>query len=332
VDRLASGRVGTRDRQIRPAIEQVESRLLPSGGRSVKIPASEVGPLTPITQLTGTYNGQTGGLYGNGSNTPPLSQSIALAQADGRIVPRNRQGVPTASGKVGVLAIGQSTTMLEFNMFQLLESQDPQKNRDVAFVNGGQNGMVLQNWASSSGPWRTALGQVKASGITAAQVQVVWIDLAQIYEWRYGDFNSRIGHYAASLEAVIRTAKRDFPNLQIAYVSSRIYGGYGPQGVDPEPYAYESAFGVRLAVQNQIAGDPALNDNPASGKVVAPVVAWGPYFWADGATPRADGFSWQRSDFFPDGVHPAASGQVKAAKILQNFFATDPSARSWFLA
>jgi hypothetical protein len=297
----------------------------------MKIPAGDVGPLTPITQLTGTYQGQTGGLYGNGSNSPPLTQQIALAEADGRITPRNGKGVPSASGKVGVLAIGQSTTMLEFNMFQAVDSQDALKNRDVAFVNGGQNGMVLQSWAGSSGPWRTALGQLKAAGISPAQVQVVWIDLAQIYEWLYGDFNSRVGHYAAGLEAVIRTAKRDFPNLQIAYVSSRIYGGYGPQGVDPEPYAYESAFGVRLAVQNQIAGDPALNDNPVAGKVVAPVVAWGPYFWADGATPRADGFSWQRSDFLVDGVHPSASGQFKAAKLLLNFFETDPSARSWYL-
>ena len=129
---------------------------------------------------------------------------------------------------------------------------------------------------------------------------------------------------------VVETAKRYFPNLQVAYLSSRIYGGYGPQGVDPEPYAYESGFGVRQTIQSQEAGAPTLNDNPSLGRVVAPVLAWGPYQWADGTTPRADGFTWQRADFVADGVHPSFSGQIKAAGLLRSFLQTDPSARRWF--
>jgi len=49
---------------------------------------------------------------------------------------------------------------------------------------------------------------------------------------------------------------------------------------------YESAFSVRWLIQDQIKGEANLNHDPKKGKVVAPILLWGPYFWADGITPR----------------------------------------------
>lgn len=307
---------------------------MPSGARttlfSTFVPFTT--PLTPLTDLTGTYQGQDGGLYGGDSNTPPPSQAAALQSAASLVVPRNARGVPSATGKIGFAAIGQSTTRLEFGTFQPLMAQDLARNPAVVSVNGGQDNQVLQNWAGSNRPWQTLLRDVRAAGLTASQVQVVWIDLAQIYAKAYGALPARTAHYATLMTRVVETAKRLFPDLQVAYISSRIYGGYGPQGVDPEPYAYESGFGVRQTIQEQELGLPALNDNPGLGRAVAPVLAWGPYPWADGAIPRDDGLTWQRDDFVADGVHPSFSGQLKGAQLLLNFLHADPSASRWYLA
>jgi hypothetical protein len=70
-----------------------------------------------------------------------------------------------------------------------------------------------------------------------------------------------------------------------------------------------------------------LNDN-----TVAPWVAWGPYLWADGTTPRSDGLIWQRSDFRSDGTHPSPAGIAKVGTALLTFFLDSPFTRCWFRA
>jgi hypothetical protein len=131
--------------------------------------------------------------------------------------------------------------------------------------------------------------------------------------------------------AVVQNAKAHFPNLQIAYLSSRIYGGYALSALNPEPYAYESGLVVRWLIQDQIRGDAALNFDAGRGAVKAPLLLWGPYLWANGTTPRrGDGLVWTRDDLAGDGTHPSASGREKVARMLLGFFKTDPLARPWF--
>jgi hypothetical protein len=91
---------------------------------------------------------------------------------------------------------------------------------------------------------------------------------------------------------------------------------------------------VRWLIQKQIAGDKALNCDPARGEVVAPVLLWGPYLWADGVKPRkSDGLIWSREDLAKDGLHPSKpSGERKVGGLLLKFFKTDPTAKSWFLS
>ena len=117
--------------------------------------------------------------------------------------------------------------------------------------------------------------------------------------------------------------------LQIAYLSSRIYGGYSSGGLNPEPYAYESAFPVRWLIQRQINGDDALVHD--GDKPRAPVLLWGPYLWADGVTPRqADKLVYTREDLAADGTHPSPTGRRKVASVMLDFFKTDPLTKSWF--
>jgi hypothetical protein len=132
--------------------------------------------------------------------------------------------------------------------------------------------------------------------------------------------------------AVIQNAKAKFPNLRVAYLSSRIYGGYATSPLNPEPYAYESAFVVRWLIQRQIKRDKELNYDIGRGAVRAPVLLWGPYLWADGVTPRkADGLVYRREDLGPDGTHPSPAGREKVAKLMLDFFKTDSLAKSWFV-
>ena len=134
------------------------------------------------------------------------------------------------------------------------------------------------------------------------------------------------------LATIVNLAQQRYPNLRIAYVSSRIYAGYATTGLNPEPHAYESAFAVRRLIQQQGRGDAKLNYDPAQGSVNAPLLLWGPYLWGDGVKARkSDGLVWERDDLGPDGTHPSNSGRQKVAEQLMKFFKTDAQAKTWFL-
>jgi hypothetical protein len=95
--------------------------------------------------------------------------------------------------------------------------------------------------------------------------------------------------------------------------------------VNPEPFAYETAFSVRWVIEEQMRQEQAR-------KVAGPILLWGPYLWADGITPRrGDGLTWKRSDLSYDGVHPSPEGGAKVAGLLLNFFKTDRGAKTWFV-
>jgi hypothetical protein len=158
-------------------------------------------------------------------------------------------------------------------------------------------------------------------------VQVAWIKLAN--KGPRGSLQEHGRKLEQDTQAVIENAKAKFPNLQLAYLSSRIYGGYSQGTLNPEPYAYETAFPVRWLIQRQIQGDKALayaGEHPP-----APVLLWGPYLWADGVTPRQeDKLNYTREDLAGDGTHPSQIGRRKVASLMLKFFKEDPLAKCWF--
>jgi hypothetical protein len=165
--------------------------------------------------------------------------------------------------------------------------------------------------------------------LSALQVQAAWIEVAPVHGEQYGSFAAFVSGHAAELAEIIRVAKSSYPNLLVAYLSSRIYAGYAAFSASPEPFAYQSAFAVRRVILEQAEGARSLNADPLRGPVAAPVLLWGPYLWSNGARPRRDGFAWQRGDFERDGVHPNARGSSKAGRYLLSFMLNDPTSRDW---
>jgi hypothetical protein len=283
---------------------------------------------TPLTDMQPgvTYKGQDGGLYGKGSNLPPRHHYMVSLRASAQIAPRNPQGQPTVDGKIGFASIGMSNTTQEFSHFINYAYQQQAVSPHVVIVDGAQGGQDAYDWAYTSHPWNVLQQRVQAAGISRFQVQAVWIKHARRDPRSIGEFPVHAEALASDIGRILRQLKQGYPNVQVAYLSSRTYGGYATSNLNPEPYAYESAFAVRSLILRQIAGDPSL----AYADGTVPVLRWGPYLWADGPNGRQiDDLVWLRPDFANDGTHPTPQGRQKVAELLLKFLQNEPSTR-WF--
>jgi hypothetical protein len=304
---------------------------------AVIVQGRETTGLVPITELgEGQYKGQTGGLYGSGQNAPPESHLKAAQERTALIQPLDANGVPSKTGAIVLISLGMSNTTQEFSAFKSLA--DPNKSPHVVIVDCAQGGQAARQWAypnrnpNRPSPWVVMDQRLAKARVEPNQVQVVWMKQAEMSPAQYGAFPAHAQVLRDNMGVILHTLKTRFPNLRIAYLSSRIYAGYATTGLNPEPYAYESAFSVRWLIQDQINGDPNLGYDAIQGPALAPLLLWGPYLWADGTQPRkSDGLVWLREDLGPDGTHPSASGRQKVARMLLDFFQSDASTRQWFL-
>jgi hypothetical protein len=284
----------------------------------------------PLIDMTAEdrYKGEDGGLYGGGKNTPPESHQKLAEAESAKIQPLDANGKPSDNGLIGLISISMSNATQEFSMFKRIADADEAKSAKVRVVDCAQGGQAMAEWVSPDAtPWRNAANILSNAKLNPKQVQVVWIKLAN--KGPRGDLQEHGKKLEQDTLAVIQNAKAKFPNLRVAYLSSRIYGGYATGNLNPEPYAYESAFVVRWLLQDQIKGDREL---AATGSAVkAPVLLWGPYFWADGMNPRSDKLIYTREDLAGDGTHPSEQGRRKVAEQILEFFKTDELAKQWFV-
>ena len=307
----------------------------------------------PLTDLgRRTYLGFSGGLYPDGRNNVPVQHAQIGTERARSIRPLDAQGNPSPSGKYVLLSIGMSNTTQEFCSqaaapctswsFMGQALSDPSVNHaTLAVVNGAAGGQAAETWDS---PTDANYNRVRDSvlapqGLSEKQVQIAWVKVAHPNPSpSLPSAQADAYLLETSLGNIVRALKNRYPNLQQVFLSSRIYAGYATTRLNPEPYAYESGFAVKWLIQAQIeqmqaggnitdarAGD--LNYN-----ITAPWIAWGPYLWADGTTPRSDGLVWERSDLADDGTHPSASGERRVATMLLAFFKDSPYTRCWFLS
>jgi precorrin-6B methylase 2 len=310
-------------------------RVPPEDDRPAPVKA-DTSKLKPLTELgTAQYQGFPGGLYPNGQNRRPAAHEAAGAALAEKVRPLDADGKPNPAGKIVLLSVGMSNTTQEFSAFQARAGADPEKNPLVVLVDGAQGGMTAaairdpDDNRSGTKFWTTVDQRLRAAGVSRAQVQAAWVKEADAGP------TQGFPRYAQTLQKelaqVVRLLHTRFPNLKLVYLSSRIYGGYAQTRLNPEPYAYESGFSVKWLIEQQLKGDPELNYDPNKGPVQAPWLSWGPYLWANGMTPRADGLTYAESDFAGDGTHPAQGGRRKVAEQLLQFFKTDTTTKPWFV-
>jgi hypothetical protein len=303
---------------------------------SWNVPASAT-PMVPLNDLaSGTYLGFQGGLYPGGSNARPVDNDVAGLAIASSIQPLDANGNPDPDGKYGLISIGESNTSNTFAQFTINANADPSKNPHLVIVKGAQPTAPAYMFANpNNGVWN-AISQffLPQVGLTANQVVAAWIQAVNAFPT--GKFPADMSQEQNQLETIAQNLHAKFPNLKLAYYTSKFYDGYD-NGLRnpryPEPYAYESGFAVKWVIEDQLNGTASLNYDPDNGDVMAPWVTWGPYEWANGLLGRSDGLVWTCQDMTADGVHPAKpAGWEKDANILLNFFKSDSTTRPWFLA
>ncbi len=309
---------------------KAQSEICTASFQSVAIPLTELGNQEYI-RMDGQVTGFIGGLYPNGSNEPPASHSDAGLHQTNLIQPLNIDGQPDSeNGKIVMISIGMSNTNAEYGSFIDLAQGDPEINAALLLVNGALANQTSDRWVDPNAiAWQVLADRLESLQVNPLQVQVAWIKLTQTGG---GDFPEKAQALQMDLEIIVRNLKAIYPNVRIAYFSSRIYSYTYTRGLSPEPNAYETGFAVRWLIEKQINNDPSLNFDPGKGEVTAPLLMWGPYLWADGENPREDGLTWLKEDLIQDCTHPNGSGQQKVANLLMDFFISDPTTVSWFLA
>ncbi len=307
-----------------------------TGAKCNNVSWNVAGTSTPLTALpdlgTGTYLGFEGGLYPNGSNTPPPAQlSQALTYANG-IQPLNAAGQPDPNGKYAMISVGVSITRTDWDEFGPMEATDPAVNPNLVLVNAAIDGTNAPDWtASNSGTWLSITNNyLPYQNLTANQVVAAWLMMP--HSNQSGTYPADMQNQENDLISILQDMHTYFPNLQLVYISSLSYGGYQGSLSYPEPYTYEFGLAVQNVIAAQINGsNPALNNNPANGPVMAPLLLWGPYMWTNGLLGRNDGLTWSCQDVTSDGLHPSTSGRNKSAGLMTSFFKSDPTAAPWYL-
>jgi hypothetical protein len=307
---------------------------------AVKVDMAGVKPLSDMAPGE-TYKGVEGGLYPGGRSERPAEHEAAGLKRARRIEPLDPARKPAAAGKIVVMSVGMSNAIQAFGAFMRRAQGEPDINPRVVLVNAAQGSMTADLVQDIEGGlllpdgsrwkyWPRVDGILKCAGVTRAQVQVAWIKEAD----RGPDqgFPAAARVLQGELANIVRILHDRFPNLRSVYLSSRTYAGWAKIRLNPEPYAYESGFSIKWLVEQQIQGDPALNFDARRGPVKAPWLSWGPQLWANGETPRGDGFRYEPADFSPaDGTHESPQGQEKIGRLFVEFFKTDTTTRGWFL-
>lgn len=298
---------------------------------------------------TDTYLGLQGGLYLDGSNTIPEDHRAEAMRRRERIVPRNTAGEPSSDGRIVLLSIGYSNASQEFcggraytrcepwTFMGQAQAAENVNHETLTIVNGALGGQTSPDWDApdEANYERIRVDGLERLGLSEQQVQVVWIKVATANpSGSLPDPDADAYRLLADWGEILRALHVRYPNLQLVFASTRIYGGFATTRRSPEPFAFETGFAVKWAIEAQILQNrTGAPPSTAAGNLsydATPWVGWGPYLWALGEVDPL--MVWTREDFQRDGMHPSTSGQEKVGRMLLEFFRTNELTQCWFLA
>lgn len=274
----------------RPPLEPDDETPPPGEGGPVdpdpgESPVPEPRPSAPLIDREG--------LYGGGSNQPPPSHYAAGVRAG--------QGVRPLGGTVLFASLGMSNTAQQWRAFVRLAR--PQTS--ATLIPTACAACVVDAWDDVDGEgWLRAAQYLRRQGRSEDDVQVVWMNVTA---------GVARPPTADDFDRILAAMRLRWPNVRQVFMSSRIYGGYNPDG---EPAAYLAGVAVREFVLRHLGESD-------------PWIGWGPYLWANGAEPGPDGLVWLREDYEADMIHPSESGAAKVGDRLLGYFSVSPFA-PWF--
>lgn len=316
----------------------------------------------PLMDMTSgqNYKGFEGGLYENSSTTAPADHDADGRMFASQIQPLDASGNASPDGKIGVIGIGMSNWTMKLcvsrdinqgtqgtctpNSFMSQMVANANVNHTtMVFVDCAANTQVAKNWIDNAKGNYTKCDQLLSQvGLTPAQVQVVMYEDANPNPQKsltastpcVAGSTEDACFYENLLGRTARYVKQRYLNTKQMFLHSRTYGGYATGALNPEPYAYEYGLSTKWLIQAQINQIRTGTVNQVAGNLsytVAPWMAWGPYFWASGTTPRSDGLTWESGDFVADGIHPSESGVLKVSNMMMDFY-LNSSYSPWFRA
>lgn len=309
------------------------------GADTVPVPINDLGRRT--------YRGAQGGLFPGGLNTEPADHAAAGIAHANAVQPLAVNGTTNGAGRYVLMSVGgtdasaawcspSSSPPCNGWSFTGRAVSDPAVNHStLVIVNGAIPGADFHDWISASHSNYNRIRDTRLAplGLSENQVQAIWItlrDSATNFSIRasQSDAGLQIDHLAGT----VRALKSRYPNLQLVFVSSRVYGGYSPNGEVP---AYEWGFVVKWVIEMDIdrtRGEAGSTDaGTIRNSAARPWISWGPYPWARGSEARSDGLAWPRGDFDSSGVKLSRSGEARLAGLLVDFFKGSPYTRCWFL-
>lgn len=273
-----------------------------------------------------TYKGQGGGLYAGSRNSPELSQRILIQKQLQLIKPLDSRGIDNSDGKVGFVFIGDSYTAGEFKFFSDFVKDNSSTNQSLVLVDATQNNLNASHWDKSLYAWDVLNKEVIEAGITANQVQVLWINLG------FGSYSDNLDidtkTQADMIERVVKTALVKYPLIRVVYLSSPRYAGLSKDPDFQEPQSYEVAFAIREVINRQEKGELSFRQDNSS-LTSEPALLWGPYVWNNDTFGNSD-FSYKPDRYVENGLILTIQGKQRYAVDLFDFWNSYEFSKSWF--
>jgi len=141
-----------------------------------------------------------------------------------------------------------------------MANRDPDKHPNLVVVDGAKPGTEASAMTDPShrdyNPyWVTHINNRLANaGVSSNQVVVAWVKEVDAVPTATSPntFPDQAQTLKGWLAELSRILKKRFPNIKLAYYSSRIYGGYALDDGSPEPYSYEGDVNETMAFLNQM--------------------------------------------------------------------------------